>query len=552
MNNTQSRPYEGGDALVAALERRGVKSLFSVSGGPINSVYYATTRAEMRLVHTRHEAAAGFMADSVYRMTGTPGVLLTTLGPAVTNAVTPAATALAAGVPMLIVGGQADTNSLHKGAGMELDTMGPMIPVTKWAAQILHVDRIDEFVDEAWRRMHAGTPGPVYLEIPSNVLSAVVDPAHREPSGTNGGAVPAPEQMDLVRKALASARRPVLIAGDGIYHSGATADLRAFVKAHDLPVHTLRLARGTIDEASDPRWAGPAYTAGNEVVRSSMAEADLVILLGHNWEFDLEFGNLLGSDTKVIQVHHDQAFIGRNRPADIGVWADSGAFIRAVGELAKDKRDPEWTKGRADAWQMLQEGITEESVTSDPDDPRAHPIAVVDAVVAACPPGTRFVTSHGNVDFWADPRLSIREPGTYYRAGQSGALGAEVPYGVGTAIEDPSAATVVFVGDGGVGYHATELETAARFDAPVIVVVLDDNSWGAIAMPQVREYEVEVALALPERDWAGLAVALGGNGYKVPLEGVAGAITAALEAGGPSIVQVPIRPVLSPYMDYIS
>src|SRR5690625_199591 len=234
MDAQQSHPYEGGDALVEALERRGVKSLFSVSGGPINSIYHATTRSDVRLVHTRHEAAAGFMADSVYRMTGTPGVVVTTLGPAVLNAVTPAATALAAGVPMLIIGGQAPTQALHKGSGMELDTLSPMAAVTKWSAQVLHVERIDEFIDEAWRRMTTGTPGPVYLEIPANVLSAKVDQGGRKAQARLDGAAPNAEAVDAARELLSNARRPILIAGDGVFHDDAAAELRSFVKSNEI------------------------------------------------------------------------------------------------------------------------------------------------------------------------------------------------------------------------------------------------------------------------------------------------------------------------------
>lgn len=553
MDAPQPRRLEGGDALVASLSRHGVKSLFSVSGGPINSVYHATTRSDVRLVHTRHEAAAGFMADSVYRATGVPGVLLTTLGPAVTNAVTPAATALVAGVPMLIVGGQTATANLHRGAGMELDTMSSMQPVTKWAAQVLDANRIPEFVDEAWRRMLAGTPGPVYLEIPEDVLSAPVEDAKSRPWPKPSPAQPAADAVAQVRELLAGARRPILLAGDGVFHSGATAQLREFVAQHEIPVHTLRLARGAIDETSDPWWSGAGYVPANPVLRDSLQTADLVLLLGHHWEFDLGFGFGVANSVTVVQVHHDAAFIGRNGRVDVGIVSDSGAFLAALGTVEARSRDEAWIRSRPQQWRAHTEELTAQSQQEDPTDGRLHPLAVVDAVTAACPAGTRFVTSHGNVDFWADPRIEVREPGTYLRAGQSGALGAEVPYGVGTAVEDPAAATVVIVGDGGVGYHATELETAARFGARTIVIVLDDNSWGAIAMPQRRAYEVEVALALPERDWAAVGAALGGTGAKASTpEEIGARVTEALAGRGPAIIQVPIRPVLSPYMDFIS
>ncbi|MGO1973093.1 MAG: thiamine pyrophosphate-binding protein [Propionibacteriaceae bacterium] len=553
MSPAHARATEGGDALVGALARHGVRSLFSISGGPINSAYFATTRHDVRIVHTRHEAAAGFMADAVYRSTGEPGVVLATLGPGAMNTVTPAACALAAGVPMLIIGGQASTAQLHRGAGMEFDTLTPLAAVTKWAAQVLHADRIEEFVDEAWNRMMSGTPGPVYLEIPTNVLSAPVevDPARSlRPRAT--AAAPSVDAIGAAAEQVRAARRPILLAGDGVFHDDSADLLREFVARTGLPVSTLRLGRGAIDEVGDQHWFGPGYVPANPVLGEALAEADLVVLLGHHWEFDLEFGAGIGPDTSVVQVHRDAAQLGRNGRVDLAICSDVGPFLRALDEVDAEQLDPDWVTGRVAAWQRHQDSITEDAAVEVAEDARAHPIRVVDAVVQAAPAEARFVTSHGNIDFWADPRIPVRRPQSYLRTGQSGALGAELPYAVGTALEDPSAPTIVFVGDGAVGYHISELETAARFGAPVIVVVLDDSSWGAIAMPQRMSYDVEVAMSLPSRDWATVATGLGCAGVTATADTVGAAISDAVRRDGPTLIQVPVRPTLSHYMAHIS
>lgn len=553
MSSTPTRATEGGDALVGALARHGVTSLFSISGGPINSAYFATTRHDVRIVHTRHEAAAGFMADAVYRATGQPGVVLATLGPGAMNTVTPAACALAAGIPMLIVGGQAATTQLHRGAGMEFDTLSPLSAVTKWSAQVLHADRIEEFVDEAWNRMLSGTPGPVYLEIPTNVLSAPVtlaaDPRQR-PRPTS--AAPDPAAASAVADRIRSAQRPLLVAGDGVFHDDAADLLRDFVARTEVPVSTLRLARGAIDETADLHWFGPAYVPANPAFAEALAESDLVVLLGHHWEFDLEFGAGIGPDTTVVQVHRDAGQLGRNGRVDLAVCSDVAPFLRALADVEAAQVDPDWLTGRVTAWERHQRSITEDSETTLADDTRDHPIRVVDAVVRAAPAESRFVTSHGNVDFWADPRIPVRQLRSYFRTGQSGALGAELPYAVGTALQDPSRPSIVFVGDGAVGYHISELDTAARFDAPVIVVVLDDSSWGAIAMPQRMSYDVEVAMALPPREWSTVAAGLGGVGVTATAETIGAEIEQAVQRGGPTLIHVPVRPTLSHYMAHIS
>lgn len=549
----QDRALEGGDALVETLARLGVKSLFSISGGPINSAYFATTRNDVRIVHVRHEAAATFMAESVYRSTGVPGAVLATLGPGVANTASAAACAMLAGVPLIIVGGQAATTVLNRGAGMEMDTMAIMRPVTKWTAQVLHADRIPEVIDEAYRRMMSGTPGPVYVEIPTNVMASPVSSVETRSAFTPpSSASPSSSAMEQAKEMLSQARQPLVIAGDGVFHDQAESLLQEFVASSKLPVGTVRLARGAIDETTCPQWYGPAYIPCNPVFAQALSEADLVLLLGHHWEFDLEFGDALGPNTKVIQVHRDEAYLGRNGRADLQIHADVGPFLEQLAGINLPNLDSVWIKDLPQKWAADKARLTSLSNEVNSEDPRPHPLQAIDAVTAAAPPEARFITSHGNVDFWADPRIEVRDRSKYLRSGQSGALGAELPFAVGSALEQPDAPSILIVGDGAIGYHLAELETAARFNAPVIAVVLDDNSWGAIAMPQRMGYDVEVALELPPRDWVSLAQGLGANGYSVELEGVGQALEDAIAQGGPAIIHVPVRSELSPYMAHIS
>jgi acetolactate synthase-1/2/3 large subunit len=182
-----------------------------------------------------------------------------------------------------------------------------------------------------------------------------------------------------------------------------------------------------------------------------------------------------------------------------------------------------------------------------------HPVEAVDAVVAAVPQSTVFVTSHGNVDFWADARIRVRSLDSYVRAGQAGALGAEIPYGVGATFAKTGAPVVVFVGDGGVAYHVTELETAVRYGKQVIVVVLDDEKWAAIALPQRNSYGGEYEMDLPRRDWAKVAEGLGARGVRADsITAISSAVESLLETGRPGLIQTAVQSVLSPYMAYIS
>lgn len=546
---------EGGGLLARSLERLGVTQAFSVSGGPINSFYSACAESKsLRLRHVRHEAAAGFMAEACYRSTGTPGAAVVTLGPGVTNSVTPCLSASLAGVPMLVVGGQAPTSSFDKGAGMSADTLSVMRTVTKWAAQVHDAARIPEYVAEAWRRMHAPTPGPVYLEVPVDVLSAAVDEtAARElldryldvPADLAGPTAPGVERAADV---ISSARRRLVLLGDDCFRTADEPLLQRFVEVTGAAFATLRLARGAVREAH-PAWIGPGYTPCNAVLRRALDEADVIVLLGHHWEFDLDFGAGAGHRATVVQVDPDASRLGRNGVTHVGVAANAGPFVEAcLATSPLGGGDEEWARALADEWRRSRSRVAAESAGTEP----LHPVAVADAVTAAAPEETVFVTSHGNIDFWVDQHIVVSRRGGYLRAGQSGTLGAEIPYGVAVALATGGPA-VVFVGDGGVGYALLELDTAERYGANVLVVVADDEQWAAIALPQARAYGRAVELELPGRDWAGAARSLGARGQRATTAQEIGEATRLLlSEGGPALLHVPIRAVESPYMKYIS
>ena len=543
---TTSNRYEGGDLLVESLKNLGVKQIFSVSGGAINSIYRAAAAHGLALVHNRHEAAAAFMAEAVGRQTGVPGVVAVTLGPGVTNTVTPAFVAKRAGTPLLIVGGQAPTPAIDRGAILAADHVPIMAPVTKWSARVLKTERIPEYVEAAWRHIWAGRPGPVFLEIPVDVLAAEAEPAppaeyrHRRP-----GLDPEAE-ADLAAVA-AKARRPLLVVGDDCHWDPPPGLQEAIERLH-LPFVTARLARGAVDERH-ALWAGVAYAPANATLRRALGEADLVILLGHHFEADLDYGASLAADAEIVQCCVDPGSLGRNRRATVGVLAAPSAVVAALCGLAPGPVDRAWVASIVGGWR-------DERAAQAGDDPESlplHPVAAVDAVVEALPEDTLYVTSHGNVDFWADARIQVRGPRRYLRAGQAGALGAEIPYGIGAKFAEPGRPVVVFVGDGGVGYHVLELDTAARYGRPVVVVVLDDQKWAAIALPQQRAYGQEYEMDLPARDWPGLATALGGTGARAETPAEIGeAVRAAAAGDKPAIVQIPVRSVISPYMDYVS
>lgn len=542
-NNTR----DGGHCLVEWLKLAGVETVFSVSGGPLNPIYRACAGLDLPLIHTRHEAAACFMAEAAARVTGQPAVAAVTLGPGVTNAVTPALVSIMAGTPLLIVAAQAPTSTFERGAGMSWDPLPIFASVTKWSARVLDVDRIPEFLDIAWRKMWAGRPGPVLLEVPADVLSsdAVVNPAAYKPATPPRPGLSRADAEKL-SAIMAKTRRPLLILGDEVFWD-RPENLNAVIERHAMPFATMRLARGIADETHD-LWAGPAYAPCNAALRRALEESDCIFLMGHHFEFDLGFGDGVNRDATIVQVLCDPDFLNRNRPATLALQATPASVLEPMAGAEPMSVDSDWRRSIVNAWNEEREaqlGKDENGVL--------HPVAAIDAVCEAAPENTIFVSSHGNVDFWADARIRLKRPGRYLRAGQSGALGAELPYGVGARFADPEAPVIIFVGDGGVGYHVTEIDTAERYGRPVVVVVLDDEMWGAIALPQESAYGETYEMGLPRRDWMRVAAGLGGGGaFARTADEIRDAVAAAISSGKPQVVQVPVASVISPYMEFIS
>lgn len=544
---SETAAMDGGAAVVAWFKAAGIDHVFSVSGGPINSIYRACAHQGVPLIHARHEAAACFMAEAQSRVTGKAGAAVVTLGPGVTNAVTPGLVAMLAGTPMIIVGAQASMRSAERGAGMAYDTLPIMKGVTKWAARCTDPDRLQEYLDIAWRKMWAGRPGPVFIEVPTDILSSPLkaQPASRSPVMPGLPGIPAAD-AEAARTMLAGASKPLVILGDELFWNRSNGIVEA-VEKHGLPFATMRLARGIVDERH-AQWMGPAYAPCNATLRQALRDTDCILLLGHHFEFDLEFGDNVGDKARVIQVCSDPELLHRNRRADLAIAASPADFIALIGDLPQLQVDAAWRKTVLDGWRKEHAAQLGEGDASG-----MHPIAAVDAVTASLPDNAIFVTSHGNVDFWADARLRIPAPGRYLRAGQSGALGAEVPYGAGAAFADPEAPVVVFVGDGGVGFHVAELDTAERYGRAFIIVVLDDESWGAIALPQQQSFGETYEMGLPRRDWRKVAEGLGGRGYlATDAQALKQAVADAVASGKPAIIQVPVRSVISPYMAHIS
>lgn len=488
-------PPRGADLLAGSLAAAGVKHLFALSGNHVMPVFDAALDAGLELIHVRHEAAAVHMADAWGRLTGEPGIALVTGGPGHANAVGALYTALASESPLILISGHAPLGELGKGAFQEMAQAAMAAPVTKasWTAQ--SVDTLAADVVKAWREAKSGTPGPVHLSIPNDVLDAVVD--SRIPDAARFAV--SGERTDEAYS-LGAAQRPLIIAGPAAMRKGT----RELEEATGIPVIGMESPRGV----NDPSLG---HLAG------ILARADLVLLLGKRVDFTLRFGKAFAPETRFFQVQSVRGIQFRNNE-----WREE---VRA----ALRYRPQEWSSIRSGAQGPV------------------HPVELCREVQKLLDARDAILVSDGG-EFgqWAQaclgaPRRLINGP--------AGSIGSALPFAAAAKLAHPGAPVVAMLGDGTLGFHLSELDTAVRHGLGYIAVIGNDATWNAEYQIQLRAYGSERAKGcelLPTR-YGAVAQALGAHGEDVScLDELHGALQRAAASGKPACVNVMIERLAAP------
>src|SRR5512143_2581259 len=317
-------PYHGGRLVAKVLKGEGVSHVFTLCGGHVAPVYDGCLDEGIAVIDMRHEQAAAHAADAYARLTRGIGVAVVTAGPGVTDAVTAVANAYYAASPLVLIGGAAPLNQQGRGALQEMEQVALLKPITKWSIAIHETARIPELLTQAIRIALSGRPGPVFIELPFDVLFNFVDEsaakfpvdyrAKERPAG-------APDAVRAAAQLIAQSSRATVLAGSQIYWDGAEAALRRFAEQYALPVFTNGMGRGTLPMDHPNCLQLSRGTA--------LRESDLVIAIGTPMDFRLRYGEF-GPDTKLIQIDVDQSEIGRNRPVDAGIVGGARTVIEQL------------------------------------------------------------------------------------------------------------------------------------------------------------------------------------------------------------------------------
>jgi acetolactate synthase-1/2/3 large subunit len=533
----------GGQILVEALLRNAVDTLYCVPGEsylPVLDALHDTP--SIRTIVTRHEGAASNMADAYGKLTGRPGICFVTRGPGATHASNGVHTAMQDSTPMILFIGQIEGGFKGREAFQEVDYTRMFGGLAKWATEIESIERIPETVSRAFSVAMSGRPGPVVIALPEEILfgSAVV--ADAEPVRI-ARAAPEPAALEELRDLLAAARQPLVIVGGTGWSTQGSQALRRFVHANNLPV-AASFRRQDLFDNRDPHYVGQVGLGTSPKLIERVKNADLLLVIGSRLSETVSAGyTLIQSPTprqKLIHVHPDPEELNRVYHATLPINAAMNTFAAAVSQH---------TLVASDAWNSWTESARADYIEhSTPPLPHPH-LAGVDmgSVVGhlneILPDDAVITNGAGNYTVWVHRFYRYRQPGTEL-APTNGAMGYGFPAAIAAKLKDPQRTVICFAGDGCFMMYPQELATAMQFNAPLVVIVVNNGMLATIRMHQEREYPGRVsATELANPDFIALARSFGAHAERVERsEDFPAAFQRAQHAGVAALIELRVDP----------
>ena len=532
----------GGHLVARTLARAGVGHIFTLCGGHILPIYDGCLNENVAVVDMRHEQAAAHAADAYARLTRNIGVAVVTAGPGVTDAVTGIANAYSARSPVLLIGGAAPLGLRGLGALQETEQVGLLRPITKGAWSVAETRQIPEVLTTAIRTALTGRPGPVFVEIPVDLLMTMVEDrlapiptqyVHRERQAGD------PDAIARLAALLARAKRPVVMAGGGVYWDDAAKDLQGFAEGAGLPVFMNGAGRGCL-----PSDHPLAFSQARGM---ALGQADLVLVLGTPLDFRLGYGRppSFAEDAQVVMVDCDATELGRNRPLALGLSGHIGLVLRQLGDaLPSDlaARGADWLAALRKKEAESQAKLLVERRSEDA--PISH-YRMAHEIAAVMDASTTVVGDGGDVVGCASKIVPLERPGQWLDPGPFGCLGVGPSFAIAAKLLRPADRVLLIAGDGAFGLNGMELETAVRFRLPMTVIVGNDGGWGQIRNPQLSFFGAEraVGTSLPYTRYDRMVEALGGKGIHVTHPGqIRPALERALGSGEVCCINVELDP----------
>jgi acetolactate synthase-1/2/3 large subunit len=540
----EPEPRTAGRLVAETLRAAGVRYAFTVPGESFLGVLDVLGAAGIRVVATRHEGAAAFMAEAYGQLTGRPALCLGTRAVGAANLSIGIHTALQDSSPMFALVGQVERPFRGREAFQEVDQVDTFGRLAKWAMEPTSVEDLPSQLGQAVRQALGGRPGPVLISLPEDLLDELVPPG----TTVDTARTPAPrateDDIRSVLRLLTSAERPVILAGAGVLRARTSTDLTRFAELLRIPV-IASWRRGDVISNDHPLYLGMAGLGAPPAVRRRLEDADAMLVLGSRLSEPTTFGYTIpGPGTRWAHVDLvPRAADGASAAPDVAVASDARAFLRAAIDhlltravLDAASADRRMERGRADraAW--------EEATVVDGGGwtgPGVHPGRIITALRRVLPDDAIVTSDAGNFAGWLNRGFRFRRPGTFLGP-TSGAMGYGLPAAIAAALVHRDRPVVAIVGDGGLGMSVAELETAVRERARVVVLVFDNERYGTIrGWQRTRGTGEGIATELGTVDFAAVARAMGARGARVDRDDAfEPALRQALAADAPSLIHL--------------
>lgn len=501
------------ELFVRCLENEGVKYIFGVPGEENLALLQAIKDSSISFIVTRHEQAAGFMAATVGRLTGNPGVCLSTLGPGATNFVTSTAYAQLGGMPVLFITGQKPIKKSKQGNFQIINTVEIFKPLTKSTKQIVNGEMIPTLIREAFRLAKEERPGAVHLELPEDIAAEMVMGIPlpiSNPRRPIAGDKAIGQAVELIQKS----KRPLFLIGAGANRKRTSQMLTALIEKTGIPFFTTQMGKGVVSE-KNPHYLGTAALSENDYIHCAIAKADLIINIGHDIVEKPPFIMRQTDKRNVIHINFFPAIVDQIYFPQLEVVGDIATTVRQIGATIQNQKQWDFAY-----FIKMQKYVSShfQSITKKEQFPYT-PQKIVKIVRKNMKEEDILTLDNGMYKIWFARNYHTFAQNTLLLDNALATMGAGLPSAIAAKIISPQKKVMTIVGDGGFLMSSQEIETAKRLNLNLVILIFRDNGYGMIKWKQQSMGFDDFSLNFENPDFVTLAHAFGINGYRVEKAG---------------------------------